>query len=170
MPILTPEQQKNNRVYNELYRFAQDIKASAVEMLHACNVARGKPAEGVTMRPEVFELSQKIGEALQDGFPEERLIEMIEDMDDEENPEEVLEDELEFHDISEEEKEMIRGVLREKKPGKLAVYNKSTGEEMSSIIIEKGVGDDRATLMYRILGLIGGREGEDIEVRFTELE
>lgn len=170
MPIHTPEDDKRNRIHTELYTFAQNINASAMEMLQACLVARGTPREGVVMRPEVFEFSQKIAEALQEGFPEEYLQDMVEEMDGHENPVETLSNHVEILDITPEEKELIYSILEEKRSGRLVVYKKGTSEELGSTIIEKDQGNDAIKIMYELIGLLGGHVGKDIEVKFTELE
>ena len=82
--FFSSEQREHTRIANELDRLIIKLKATGQEVRHASLAALGRPVEGVMMRPEVFELSQKISEALQHGYTEAQLAELIKELEEDE--------------------------------------------------------------------------------------
>lgn len=158
------------RVANELDRMVMNIKATAEEVGNAALAAVGKLEEGVMMRPEVFQLSEKMREALRHGYTEKELLELVKEVAADESLEEQLEAVIELLRITDGEKILLESIFKEKKTGRVVVYHKDTGNEMAHIIIDQHDVSDVRLSMDKLLALLEGHVRDDIEVKFFELE
>ncbi|HRH23600.1 MAG TPA: hypothetical protein PK295_03140 [Candidatus Magasanikbacteria bacterium] len=168
--FLPLERREHTRIANELDRLIIKLKATGQEVRHASLAALGRPVEGVMMRPEVFELSQKISEALQHGYTEAELAALIKELEEDENPEEELNQLVESLDITEVEMLMLESILREKKTGRLVKYNKNTNEEIADLVIDASHVENTREVADQLIFFLKMREGEDVEFKFFELE
>ena len=165
-----PEQREYIRIANELDMLVIKIKATAEEVRQAPLAALGRPVEGLMSRPEIFELTEKMKEALDHGYTEEELNDLIEELEEDENPEQQFDQIVESLPITEVEMLMLESLLRDKKLGKLVKYDKNTDEEMDELVIDASKVDNTRGLADELIYFLRTREGEDVAFKFFELE
>lgn len=165
-----PDDREHVRIANELDQLVMRIQATADEVKTAASVALGNPVEeGVMMRPEIFELAQKIKEALEHGYTEEDLDELIEEVDWEQSPEEGLDVIIKLLHVTEEEKTLIKSIFTEKKPGRLVMYSKDTGAEMGSVVLDVHEMSSPREIADALIDFLGAHVEKNIEVQFFEV-
>lgn len=158
------------RIANELDRMVMDMRATAQEVEDAALAAVGKLEEGVMMRPEVFQLSEKMREALAHGYTEEELFDLIEEVAGEESLEEQLSVVIHLLRITDGEKMLLESIHKEKKAGNLVMYSKYTGNEMGNVIIDQYDANNPKLIIDKLLGFLEGHVDDDIEFKFFEIE
>lgn len=162
------EMSEHVRIANELDRMVIDLGVTARDVGDAVLAAVGKLEEGTILRPDLFQLSLKMKEALDHGLTKDELLELIKELAEDERSEIRLEVEIEGLHITDEEKELLRSIVNEKRMGKLIFYEKSAGDEVRTTIIDQGDIKNRKRIIDILLYFLGGFEGFEGEIKFIE--
>ncbi len=162
------ELSKKDRIAYDLDQMVFNLKLTAREVADAALAAAGKLDGDTVLQPDVFQLSLKMKEALDHGLTEGELLEMIKELAEDETSELLLEVEIERLHVTDEEKELVRSIVNEKRMGKLIFYEKSTGDEVRTAIIDQGDIKNKKRIIDILLHFLDGFEGFEGEIKFIE--
>jgi hypothetical protein len=128
------QEEEKNLPAKKVTEFSKANNITSDELFFAYQIALGVPPNeletDVPLREEVFQLAQMIGTFTKDGYPLNRISDLVEGKMLYEHAQEDFEAMVDGMKLSAGEKKLLKKMVNKEREGNLFIYDKSTGKEI----------------------------------------
>ena len=176
--LINQQKEAEDKPRTEIIAFCKKNDISSTELMISYQIALGVPTvelleEGKPLREEIFIVAKMIDKCIKEGYPINRIVDMIEGRSEHEDAPKNFEIMVDTLDISSNEKRLLKAVMNKEREGTLFIYNKDNEKKIVHFSITEAAQKKDYTqndLAYELMFIINnalriaGKDG--IEVMF----